>query len=67
PNAFDEGGGRSGLDSGPYSDSLGVGVGAQLGAIPCMLKVHDKYPLEETRRFTQSALLAAVESFDRQS
>ena len=46
-----------------YTDSLGIGAATELGAIPAMLKVHDKYPLEEILEWAISAFCGAVDAY----
>ena len=46
-----------------YADSLGIGVATELGAIPVMLKVHDKYPLEEILEWAIGAFCGAVDAY----
>ena len=46
-----------------YTDSLGIGVATELGAIPVMLKVHDKYPLEEILAWSIAAFCGAVDAY----
>lgn len=46
-----------------YTDSIGVGVATELGAIPVMLKVHDKFPIAKTLSFVVDSFLAATDAY----
>lgn len=45
-----------------YSTSIGVGVATRWGGIPIMIKQHDKFALEVSRRHAVACLLAAVDA-----
>ena len=60
PNAVDES--RTTQDGG-YTQSIGLGVAVELGGIPVMLKVHDKYSMQETRSWVVDAFRAATDAY----
>lgn len=62
PNTFDEEGGRTDRNN-AYTMSLGLGVATELNGIPIMLKVHDKFPLQETLDYVNRCLQAATDAF----
>ena len=62
PNTFDEEGGRTDRTN-AYTISLGLGVATELGGIPIMLKVHDKYPLHDTLDYANCCLQAATGAY----
>ncbi|MBU4200357.1 MAG: hypothetical protein KKG09_10015 [Verrucomicrobia bacterium] len=61
-NEIDETHARTNLTRG-YTKSLGLAVAMELGGIPAMIKVHDKYPLCVTLEFVKACFCAAMESF----
>jgi hypothetical protein len=51
---------------GLYQDSLGYQAVTRLGAIACMIKQHDKYPIERSREHARACLRAAAATYGRQ-
>ncbi len=45
------------------TQSLGLGVATEWGGIPAMLKVHDKFPIEQTLSFTIACFRAATDAY----
>jgi hypothetical protein len=48
---------------GLYQDSLGYQAVTRLGAISCMIKQHDKYPIERSRDHARACLRAAAAAY----
>jgi hypothetical protein len=48
---------------GQYQNSMGFQAVTRLGAIACMIKHHDKFPLEQTRRHAVACLRSAIAAF----
>ena len=52
---------------GIYQNSMGFQAVTRLGAISCMIKQHDKYPLEQSRAHAIACLKAAAATFQQES
>ena len=48
-----------------YTTSIGLGVATQLGGIPIMIKLHDKFVLEDSMEHAVRCFLAAIEAYDQ--
>jgi hypothetical protein len=48
-----------------YTTSIGLGVATQLDGIPIMIKLHDKFELEDSMEHAVRCFLAAVEAYDQ--
>ena len=50
-------------DEGSYQSSLGFQAITRLGAISCMIKQHDKFPIEQSRDHAVACLKAATQAY----
>lgn len=48
-----------------YTKPIGLGVATQLGGIPIMIKLHDKFVLKESMDHAVICFLAAIEAYDQ--
>jgi hypothetical protein len=53
-------------DEGPYQPPMGFQAVTRLGAIACMIKQHDRFPLEASRRHAVACLRAAAAAYRAQ-
>ena len=45
--------------------AIGFGVATDLGGIPIMIKLHDKFPLKDSMEHAVKCFLAAVEAYEQ--
>lgn len=64
PDTYDEEGGRTDRTN-AYTISLGLGVATELNGIPAMIKVHDKFPLEDTLGYVVDCFRAATDAYEK--
>jgi hypothetical protein len=46
-----------------YTTSIGFGVATELGGIPIMIKLHDKFPLKDSMEHAVRCFVAAVDAY----
>lgn len=48
-----------------YTKSIGVGVATRLGGIPIMIKLHDRFVLEDSMKHAVRCFVAAIDAYDQ--